>query len=308
MKHFYIITNEQKDEGLALTRQIEAYIVKKGGSCGYSASTPEKTGQISCGAKAETEQISCFAEAETEQVSCSVTERIPPETECVLCVGGDGTLIRAARELVERQIPVLGINRGHVGYLCELDRNSVFSAIDRLLEDNYMPEKRMMLTGYCVTGGQSGPSCLALNDIVIHRSGFSQMLNLIIYVNGEYLYTYSADGIILATPTGSTAYSMSAGGPIVEPGAELLLITPISPHSLNAKSIVLDAGDEIAVEIASRRTEIDEEAEVSFDGDQTFRLSVGDRIIVRRAGMHTRILKLNKQSFLEILRKKMQGE
>ena len=271
MKHFYIITNEQKDEGRRLTGQIEAYIRKKGGFC-------------------------------------SAAEAIPPETECVLCVGGDGTLIRAARDLVERQIPVLGINQGHVGYLCELDRDSVFPAIDSLMQDNYMVEERMMLTGYCVAGGQSSPSCLALNDIVIHRSGFSQMLNLVIYVNGEYLYTYSADGIILATPTGSTAYSMSAGGPIVEPRAELLLVTPISPHSLNAKSIVLDAEDEIAVEIASRRTEIDEEAEVSFDGDQIFRLGVGDRIVVQRSKMHTRILKLNKLSFLEILRKKMQGD
>ncbi len=295
MKHFYIITNEQKDEGRRLTGQIEAYIQKKGGNCAHSGNvggeqdlhgTAEKAGQGLRGA----------------------AEAIPPETECVLCVGGDGTLIRAARDLVERQIPVLGINQGHIGYLCELDRDSVFPAIDSLMQDNYMVEERMMLTGYCVTDGQSSPSCLALNDIVIHRSGFSQMLNLVIYVNGEYLYTYSADGIILATPTGSTAYSMSAGGPIVEPRAELLLVTPISPHSLNAKSIVLDAEDEIAVEIASRRTEIDEEAEVSFDGDQIFRLGVGDRIVVQRSRMHTRILKLNKLSFLEILRKKMQGD
>ena len=284
MKHFYIITNEQKDEGRRLTGQIETYIRKKGGNCAHSGNVGG------------------------EQDLRGAAEAIPPETECVLCVGGDGTLIRAARDLVERQIPVLGINQGHVGYLCELDRDSVFPAIDSLMQDNYMVEERMMLTGYCVTDGQNSPSCLALNDIVIHRSGFSQMLNLVIYVNGEYLYTYSADGIILATPTGSTAYSMSAGGPIVEPRAELLLVTPISPHSLNAKSIVLDAEDEIAVEIASRRTEIDEEAEVSFDGDQIFRLGVGDRIVVQRSKMHTRILKLNKLSFLEILRKKMQGD
>lgn len=281
MKHFYIITNRQKDEGLRLTLQMEAYIREKGGFCEHN---PGHSGEL------------------------DEKKQIPVDTECVLCVGGDGTLIRAARELVEKEIPVVGVNRGHIGYLCELDSNSVFPAIDQLMLDNYMVEERMLLTGHCVKVGQSCPSYLALNDIVIHRSGFSQMLNLIIYVNGEYLNTYSADGIIIATPTGSTAYSMSAGGPIVDPKAELLLITPICPHALNAKSIVLGAEDEIVVEIGSRRTETDEEAEVNFDGDQTFRLGVGDRIVVQRARMHTRILKLSKLSFLEILRKKMQGE
>lgn len=297
MKDFYIITNEQKDEGLKVTKQIQTYIRKRGGTCGYALNRSQ--------GKDGSENLN--------------PEVIPEMTECVFCVGGDGTLIRAARDLVERKIPVIGVNQGHIGYLCELDSHTVFSAIDQLMAGKFMVEKRMLLSGYCVNGKNRKGECfsgdtggvrhgyhLALNDIVIHRSGFLQVVNLIISVNGEYLNTYSADGIIIATPTGSTAYSMSAGGPIVDPKAELILITPISPHALNSKSIVLGAEDEITVEIGSRRKEMDEEVEVSFDGDLSFRLAVGDRIVIRRAGESMRILKLSKLSFLENLRKKMQ--
>ena len=284
MKHFYIITNEQKDEGLKLTHQIKNYIMEKGGTCEYSLNR-----------RTDVSEEKHFKE-----------EDIPSNTECVLCIGGDGTLIRVARDLVEKELPVIGVNKGHVGYLCELDSNTIFSAIDQMMLDNFMLENRMMIRGHCIKDGKISCSNLALNDIVIHRNGLLQVVNLIIYVNGEYLNTYSADGIIIATPTGSTAYSMSAGGPIVDPKAELLLITPISPHALNSKSIVLGAEDEITVEIGSRRMEADEEVEVSFDGDETFRLAVGDKIVICRARTSTHILKLSKRSFLEILRKKMQ--
>lgn len=285
MKNFYIITNEQKDDNLKLTFQIRDYIREKGGSCEYGVNRRN---------------------SDNGYQNLLPTE-IPAETECVLCIGGDGTLIRAARDMVEIGVPVIGVNRGHVGYLCELDSTTVFQAIDQMMRDNYIVENRMMIMGHCEKNGEISCSNLALNDIVIHRNGFLQVVNLIIYVNGEYLNTYSADGIVIATPTGSTAYSMSAGGPIVDPKAELIVITPISPHALNNKSIVLGAEDEIVVEIGSRRPESDEEVEVSFDGDQSFRLSVGDKIYICKAKTKTRILKLSKLSFLEILRKKMQG-
>lgn len=284
MRHFYIIANEQKDQELKVTKEIRDYIQKKGGTCSYGLNR-------------------VIRQSGYESLNPG---EIPSDTECVFCIGGDGTLIRAARDLVERSIPLIGVNRGHVGYLCELDCNTVFPAIDELMQDHFTVEKRMLLSGYCITGGIKQTSRLALNDVVIHRFGLLQMVNLIIYVNGEYLNTYSADGIIIATPTGSTGYSMSAGGPIVDPKAELILITPISPHALNSKSIVLGAEDEVVIEIGSRRMEEDDEAEVSFDGDHSRKLAVGDKIVVRRARTNIRILELSKLSFLEILRKKMQ--
>ena len=161
----------------------------------------------------------------------------------------------------------------------------------------------MMLTGH-----KYGDSdCrMALNDIVIHRTGDLSILSLNVYVNGELLTTYHADGVIVATPTGSTGYNMSAGGPIVDPKAKMLLLTPINAHNLNSKSIVLGADDVIEIEIGPRRSQKDEQAGVSFDGDSVEKLCVGERFVVSQAHHFTRICKLSNKSFLEILRKKME--
>lgn len=278
MKNFYIIVNPQKDKDLQLTKQIQSYIEAQGGSCGYQMNQEYRQ------------------------------EEIPSRTDCILVVGGDGTLLRAARDMAMRNIPLIGVNTGHIGYLCELDGENVMTGLETLMEEkSYSVEHRMLLTGYWVKeSGQSGQQ-VALNDIVIHRSGALQVVDFIISVDGEYLNTYSADGIIIATPTGSTAYNMSAGGPIVDPRAELILITPISPHTLNAKSIVLGADAEITIEVAARRTEKDERADVSFDGDSVGILTVGEKIVVKRAETRAGILKLSKLSFLERLGKKLQG-
>ena len=161
----------------------------------------------------------------------------------------------------------------------------------------------MMLTGH-----QAGceNARVALNDIVIHRSGNLQILRLNVYVNGELLSTYQADGIIISTPTESTGYNMSAGGPIVDPKGTMLVLTPNNAHNLNSKSIVLDAEDIVEIEILSRRIQKDEVACVSFDGDFVQELVVGDRFVISKAINCTTICKINKRSFLEILRKKME--
>ena len=281
MKNFYIITNALKDESLHLTKSVCSYIEEKGGKCAYQLSV-ETSGQC----------------------KLSLSE-IPKDTECILVIGGDGTLIRAARDAVSLKIPFIGINHGNLGYLCELEEDSVYQAIDMMFEDAYMMESRMMLSGYLVKNGKRTMEQFALNDIVIHRSGALQIVNLRVYVNGEYLSEFMADGIIVATATGSTAYNMSAGGPIVDPKANLILITPINSHTLNSRSTVLGADDEIVIEIGQRRREKDEEVEVSFDGGNAVKLEVGDRIVVHRAETSTKILKLSKISFLEIMRKKM---
>ena len=282
MKHFFIIVNAQKDSELIFTNQIIDYIRRKGGTCDYFASFEEE--------KAE-----------------AVEKEIPTETEAVLVIGGDGTLIRAARNLVKKNIPLLGINLGKLGYLCEVEENTIFPAIDELMADRYTIEQRMLLDGYTVQSGGEKIQRVALNDVVIHRTGALQIVNLNAYVNGEYLYNFKADGIIVATPTGSTGYSMSAGGPIVDPKANLLLLTPINAHTLNSKSIVIGPEDEITIEVGMRRSQRDEQVEVSFDGDSGVELKVGDKIVVRKAEESVGIIRLSKISFLEILRKKMQN-
>lgn len=280
MKNFILITNEFKDKELRLSTEIVDYIAQKGGNAKVFISSVES------GVNGDFD-----------------VEDIPKSTECIMVLGGDGTLIRAATKVESLQIPLIGINLGTLGYLCELEESTVLGAIDRLMQDDYMMENRIMLTGH-----KSGctDSRIALNDIVIHRAGALQILSLNVYVNGELLNTYHADGIIVATPTGSTGYSMSAGGPIVDPKGEILLLTPNNAHNLNSKSIVLSADDEIEIEIATRRSQKDEKAWVSFDGDTVEELSVGDRFTIKKATNYTKICKLNKRSFLELLRKKME--
>ena len=283
MKKFFIITNEHKDMNLAMTNAISDYIIAKGGTCMHYVST--KSG---------------WRERNLRRFQPSDID-----AECIIVLGGDGTLVRAARDMASIGIPLIGVNLGTLGYLCELERSTVYDAIDRLFEDRYELETRMLIKGSSQKDG-SGKATFALNDIVIHRTGLPQIVNLIVSVNGEYLANYSADGIIISTPTGSTGYSMSAGGPIVDPKADLMLITPINPHSALAKSIVVGSDSVIDVTLAKRRQEEDEEAEVSFDGDRFVHMKVGDNIRIQKADAHAKILKLNQLSFLQILRKKMQ--
>ncbi|WP_455719881.1 NAD(+)/NADH kinase [Agathobacter sp.] len=281
MKHFVVIANAYKDKDFALTNKIVAYIEQKGGTAKGLVSNVEALDNEEFG-----------------------LNDIPGDTECILVLGGDGTLIRAATKVESLQIPLMGVNLGTLGYLCEVEEATVFDAIDSLMADKYMMENRIMLTGH---KRGSSESHVALNDIVIHRKGELQMLSLNVYVNGEFLNTYHADGIIVATPTGSTGYNMSAGGPIVDPKGDMLLLTPNNAHNLNSKSIVLSGDDEVEIEICSRRVQKDELACVSYDGDTTTELAVGDRFIISKAANYTKVCKLHKRSFLEILRKKMES-
>ena len=280
MRNFRLITNAYKDKDLHLSRCIVSYIEDKGGRAGISVSNIE-------GVVAEDFPL----------------KDIPGDTECIMVLGGDGTLIRAATKVESLGIPLIGVNLGTLGYLCELEESTVFEAIDRLMADNYTLEERIMLSAQ-IDGSEH--TQLALNDVVIHWAGDLSMLQLGVYVNGNFLTTYHADGIIVATPTGSTGYNLSAGGPIVDPKSNMLLLTPINAHDLNGQSIVLSADDVVEIEMGSRRFQKDEKACVSFDGDTTIHLKVGDRLKVAKGNSVIQICKLNNQSFLEILRKKMQ--
>lgn len=279
MQRFMLITNAYKDRELRLSHRIVSYIEDRGGRAGICISNVEG-----------------MVEKDFE------LSEIPGDTECILVLGGDGTLIRAATRVESMKIPLIGVNMGTLGYLCELEETTVFSAIDRLMQDQFTLEERIMLTG---SGGAEGKPHLALNDVVIHWAGDLSMLQLLVYVNGEFLTTYHADGLIVATPTGSTGYSMSAGGPIVDPKARMLLLTPINAHDLNSQSIVLGAEDVVEIEVGSRSYKRDERASVSFDGDTILYLSVGERVQIAQASSRIQICKLSNQSFLEILRKKL---
>lgn len=268
MNQFYVITNKNKDKSYEITHQIKQYIEGKGKTCTLATEQPH----------------------------------VPKGTECILVLGGDGTLIRAARELHSYDIPMLGINMGTLGYLTEADVCSLEECLDQLIHGETHVEIRMMLKG-----SLHEVDDVALNDIVLTRSGSLRVIHFNVYVNGELLNTYHADGMVVSTPTGSTAYNLSAGGPIVEPTASMIVLTPICSHALNTSSIVLSAEDEIVLEVGEGRDGDVEEASVSFDGEHNISMTTGDRIVIKKAQDVTKLLKLSKDSFLEILRKKMKG-
>lgn len=268
MNQFYVITNKNKDKTLEITYQIKQYIEARGKQCILATENPD----------------------------------VPEGTDCILVLGGDGTLIRAARELHSSDVPMLGINMGTLGYLTEAEVSTIEECLQQLMYGETHVESRMMLKGVV-----NGTNDVALNDIVLTRSGTLRVIKFNVYVNGELLNTYHADGVIVSTPTGSTAYNLSAGGPIVEPTAAMIVVTPICSHALNTSSIVLSADDEIVLEVGEGRDGDIEQAHISFDGEHSISLHTGDRIVIQKAKDVTKLLKLSKDSFLEILRKKMKG-
>lgn len=286
MNRFYIITNLLKDPGLLVAGKIRDYLEAKGKEC----------------------LIQEEHEAEEEMRSYKYTDpmQIPANIDCVLVLGGDGTVLQASRDLVDKKLPLFGINLGTLGYLAETDRDSVEPALDKLVLDEYVIEERMMLEGSAYHQTKKLLSDIALNDIVISRSGRIRVMDFHIFVNNKFLNSYSADGIIVSTPTGSTGYSLSVGGPIISPSASMILITPIAPHTLTARSVILPEDARVRIEIG-QRSGIPEEAEATFDGDTTVKLMSKDYIQIQKSERTVRFVKTDQISFLEILRKKMSG-
>lgn len=286
MDKFFIIANRQKDKELKTARKVEAYLNSKGKSCILREETSEQ--------KARSNHY-------------TDVEKIPKDVECIIVIGGDGTLLQAARDVVNRQIPLLGINMGTLGYLAEIDRSSIDGALNHLMLDEYTIEKRMMLNGKVYHKKELIAEDVALNDIVIGRDGPLHVTRFHNYVNGEFLNSYTADGIIIATATGSTGYSLSAGGPIVSPETNILIMTPVAPHTLNTRSVIFPAEDEITVEIGEGSQGCEAKAVVSFDGDTNVPMRTADRVAIRRSVKDTQIIKISNISFLEVLRRKMKN-
>lgn len=268
MKQYVIIVNKERDGQLALTKRVEARLSENG--CGYQTVTEE-----------------------TEPI------RLPVDGAIVL--GGDGTLIRAANRLLRKEIPILGINAGTLGFLTGIEAAEAEQGIDRLCLGEYTVEPRMMLDVY-VNGKYLDT---VLNDVVINRCGFSRLVSLSVYVNHSLLNVVSGDGLIVSTPTGSTGYNLSAGGAVVQPQAELMLITPICPHSLNSRGVITSAEDEIQIEVERGKRSQDREVTVTLDGQESVELAPGDRIVMKKSSNRTQLVKLDQRTFFEVLRTKL---
>lgn len=275
MERFFIVTNDGKDIGGRVTAKVKHLLEEQGKTC-----------------------ILC----EKDEDKKIVKEKVPAEIDCAIVIGGDGTLIEVAR-MLRGEIPILGINMGTLGYLTEVEVSGVEQAVCQMLADHYTIENRMMLQAEFEDGSRD----IALNDIVVSRKNGLRLIHFDIYVNGSFLNSYEADGVILSTPTGSTAYNLSAGGPVVEPTASLIVITPICSHSLNTSSIVLSSEDEIVILIGEGRNGRTEEVYITFDGADMVELKTGQKLTVHKSESITQLMKLNGLSFLEILHRKMKG-
>lgn len=280
MKHFLIVTNYLKDENLKLTSKIADYISMHGGTVKKIVGDAD---------------------------GCSSYRIDEDGFDCIVALGGDGTILKVSRDLRGLNIPIVGVNLGTLGFLTEVEPDQIYPVIDRLLDGHFEIEPRMNLYGKVYKSGCDAPIMedVALNDIVVSRAGFSRVIGLKVYVNGKVMDIYEADGIIVSTPTGSTGYNLSAGGPIVSPKTNLMIVTPVSPHSLTAKSIVFSSEDEVMIEVLRMRKAQEEEAIVNFDGQPGFQLSPGDRIVVKKASEVTNMVKLFDVSFYEVLREKI---
>jgi NAD+ kinase len=224
--------------------------------------------------------------------------------DMLVVFGGDGTILGAARQAAPRKIPILGVNLGGFGFLAEVNDAEVEDALHRLLAGDYDVDERMMLRADVVRGGRSVHEVLALNDIVVTKSGYARVLRLRTFVNDELLATHLADGQIVATPTGSTAYSLSAGGPIVHPAVDVMVLTPICAHTLNARPVVISAADTVTVRVDPVGAP-PPPAMLTVDGQKGFPLETGDEVRAQRSPHRTRLIRMKREGFYTLLRTKL---
>lgn len=223
------------------------------------------------------------------------------KSDFIIALGGDGTILNVARLCAPFGTPIFAVNLGHLGFLTEVDMNEVFVSLDKIYKGEYTVEKRMMLEANVVKNDMEIINFRALNDIVITRGAFSRMARINAYVNNNYVDTYLADGVIIATPTGSTAYSLSAGGPIVYPTVEVIIITPICPHTLYSRSIIVSPDDVIRLEISEENQDL----MITTDGQQGYKLDYRDIIYIKKSNEYTNLIRVKNTNFFDLLRDKL---
>lgn len=276
-----LIPNIDKDKELAVTKRLVRHLLEKG----CIPQLPEKI--------AEQAGLEMYARKEQE---------IYEHSDFIISLGGDGTLLGVGRKACQYNTPILGVNLGTLGFLTAEEKNRAEYAIDRVLMGDYKKEKRMMLQTSISTDEGRIDGINALNDICISRGLLYKILEFNVFVNDEYVDTLRADGVIICTPTGSTAYNLSAGGPVLKADAQIIAITPIAPHTLTSRSIVVSADDVVTVEINPRE---DTAFTISADGQDSWSLTGKKVVQIRRAPVYTTIIKTNSQNFYEVLRHKL---
>ncbi|MCR5624825.1 MAG: NAD(+)/NADH kinase [Lachnospiraceae bacterium] len=280
MENFCIITNSDKDYKYELANSIKEKLVKMNKNCLILPNILNEN------------------DGEAHYTDTSLIEE---GTECAIILGGDGTVIQAAIDLAEVNIPMLALNNGTVGYLTEYDVSEAENALKKLNDGDYTIEERIMLK----TDGVKLKGIYSLNDIVIFKRGRGRLITVAVYANDRLMDKYCADGIIISTPTGSTGYNLSAGGPVMDPHTQATVVTPICPHALNKRSIVLDPSDKIRVEILKTKDNFIDNAVLISDGREVEYLVSGDSVNIVVPENTTKLIKMSDESFYERMRQKM---
>lgn len=225
-------------------------------------------------------------------------ENVP--TDIALSIGGDGTLLGVCRRYSHHAVPVCGINIGTLGFMADIELDELEKKLQKILDGDYIIEHRLLLAGYVISDGKKRFLGHAINDIVV-KGGVARMLYLGLTINQSHLLDYKADGILVSTPTGSTAYSLSAGGPIMNPNVRALIVTPICAHTFNLRPLVIREDDTVHIQIAR----VQQDIIVTFDGQQVFRLLPGDEVIVQKSNAQAEIVKFEDKDYYQILRTKL---
>lgn len=222
------------------------------------------------------------------------------ESDVVVVLGGDGTMLSIARELAPRGVPLIGVNQGRLGFLTDIMVEHMFDAIVEILSGQYVAEERILLNGQVRRDGNRVFEATAFNDVVVGKGGSGRLIDLEIAINSEFVYSQRADGLVVTSPTGTTAYALSAGGPIVHPTLEAVALVPICPHTLSARPIVVSSHSRIEIHL----THCDD-ARVHFDGQHYFDLAAGDHVWITRASRPVTLLHPHAYSYYDTLRQKL---
>ncbi len=245
-----------------------------------------------------------FVDAETA-AALNITgfsrKEIPGLVDVVLVLGGDGTMLNVSRLVAEKGIPILGINLGSLGFITEVNRDEIFNVVDKMLNDGCVIEERLMLSASIHRNGKKISEYTVLNDVVINKGALARIIDLETNINSSYITTFKADGLIISTPTGSTAYSLSAGGPILYPTLGSIVLTPICSHTLTNRPIVLP--DDFNIEIIIKS--LSEDVFLTLDGQVGFSLRIGDVIEVNKADYKAKLLVPAERDYFKVLRTKL---
>ena len=252
-------------------------------------------------------EIKRYLENEVSSVSIisDVSKIHDKKADIVLVLGGDGTVIQAAKQVAGKDIPILGVNFGTLGFLTEVERPRLHQALNELLKGNYKCETRMALSCEIRQGDDIRKVGPVINEFVVCKRDFGHMVTTSVYVDDTYVDTYAADGILMSTPTGSTAYNLSAQGPILAPDMEALIITPICPHSLSKKPLIVSSTCVIRLKIDRTKTAFSDEAAIRGDGQLLGEATSGDEFIIRKADETFDMIHIGEVSFYEKMRVKL---